>query len=153
LEKTRSKKDSVDFAVNNLTKIARETTEAFSKLVQSSLVSSESVASNIDQIVLSLQFQDITRQEIDAALSPLKQIGGMAQDMMTKGRTLKGNAAAVEIAKQSVVTRQPTEDSKKKEPEVAFVTPEVAAVPAAPTPAAETSEETTRAISGEVLFF
>lgn len=89
LEKTNSKKTSVDIAVGSLLQAAKESTEVFTKLVQSSVVSSESVASNIDQIVLSLQFQDITRAEIVSAVNPLKQIGGLAHEMVTRAG-LKG---------------------------------------------------------------
>ena len=86
LQKTRSKKDSVDTAVQTLLASAKDSTEVFSKLVDSSVVSSESVAHNIDQIVLSLQFQDITRQQIESAIAPLKQIGSMADEIVTRMR-------------------------------------------------------------------
>ena len=83
-QKTESKKDSVNIAVKSLLESANESTEIFSKLVDSSVVSSESVAHNIDQIILSLQFQDITRQEIEAAVVPIRQIADLAGDMVTK---------------------------------------------------------------------
>ena len=84
LQKTKAKKESVDQAVQSLMTSARDSTAVFSKLVESSVVSSESVAHNIDQIILSLQFQDVTRQEIEQAVSPLKQIGAFADDMVTR---------------------------------------------------------------------
>ena len=83
-EKTESKKASVNQAVKTLLETARESTEVFSKLVDSSVVSSESVAQNIDQIILSLQFQDITRQEIEAAVIPITRISNLAEEMLTK---------------------------------------------------------------------
>ncbi len=83
-EKTESKKQSVNQAVKSLLETAHEATEVFSKLVDSSVVSSESVAQNIDQIILSLQFQDITRQEIEAAIVPIRQISSLADEMVTK---------------------------------------------------------------------
>lgn len=82
--KTESKKDSVDKAVKSLLQTARESTAVFSKLVDSSVISSQSVAHNIDQIILSLQFQDITRQEIEAAVVPIRQISNLAEEMVTK---------------------------------------------------------------------
>ncbi len=84
LEKTTNKKSHVDQAVSGLVSTATESTEVFTKLVQRSVVSSESVATNIDQIVMSLQFQDIAKAEIKSAFHPLKQIGGMALEMITK---------------------------------------------------------------------
>ena len=84
LTKTKAKKESVDEAVELLLSTAKESTEVFSQLVQSSVKSSESVAHNIDQIILSLQFQDITKQEIDAAGIPLTQIGSLAGEMLNK---------------------------------------------------------------------
>lgn len=82
--KTESKKDSVDKAVKSLLSTARESTAVFSKLVDSSVVSSQSVAHNIDQIIMSLQFQDITRQEMEAAVIPIRQISGLAEEMVSK---------------------------------------------------------------------
>ena len=46
----------------------------FTKLISNAVTSSESVAKNIDQIILSLQFQDITKQQIDQAVKPLEKI-------------------------------------------------------------------------------
>ena len=94
LHKTRSKKESVDAAVQTLLASAKDSTEVFSKLVESSVVSSESVAHNIDQIVLSLQFQDITRQQIEAAIAPLRQIGSMADEMVTRVKYSKDDVKA-----------------------------------------------------------
>lgn len=84
LEKTRSKKESVDSAVQSLMSSAKDSTAVFSKLVEGAVVSSESVAHNIDQIIMSLQFQDVTRQEIEAAMSPLRQIGSIAEDIVVR---------------------------------------------------------------------
>ena len=84
LKKTESKKESVNGAVFSLLSSAKESTGVFSKLVEGSVVSSQSVAQNIDQIILSLQFQDITRQEIQAAVEPLAQIESLAAEMVSK---------------------------------------------------------------------
>ncbi|NRA62910.1 MAG: hypothetical protein HRU19_00420 [Pseudobacteriovorax sp.] len=92
-EKTESKKQSVNQAVKTLLETARESTEVFSKLVDSSVISSESVAQSIDQIILSLQFQDITRQEIEAAVIPIKRISGLAEEMVTKMSLLHNSSA------------------------------------------------------------
>lgn len=90
LQKTKGKKESVDSAVQSLMLSAKDSTAVFSKLVESSVVSSESVAHNIDQIIMSLQFQDVTKQEIEAALSPLKQIGTFAEDVVVKLDAVSG---------------------------------------------------------------
>jgi methyl-accepting chemotaxis protein len=84
LSKTESKKESVNLAVKSLLESAKESTEVFSKLVDNAVVSSEAVAQNIDQIILSLQFQDITKQEIEAAVVPIRQIGRMSEEMISK---------------------------------------------------------------------
>ena len=81
LEKTKNKQESVDDAVEQLLNKAKESTSVFSKLVESSVQSSEAMAQNIDHIILSLQFQDITKQEIDAASVPLSQIGSIIKTM------------------------------------------------------------------------
>ena len=90
LAKTEGKKESVDTAVDSLITSAKDSTEVFTKLVKGAVVSSESVAHNIDQIILSLQFQDITKQEIETAMSPLKQIGNLAEEMATKLKYVSG---------------------------------------------------------------
>jgi methyl-accepting chemotaxis protein len=82
--KTENKKDSVDRAVKSLLSTAKESTEVFSKLVDSSVVSSKAVAHNIDHIILSLQFQDITRQQIEAAVIPIRQISSLAEEMVSR---------------------------------------------------------------------
>lgn len=84
MTKTEGKKESVNSAVKSLLESAKESTEVFSGLVDNAVVSSEAVAQNIDQIILSLQFQDITKQEIEAAVVPIKQIGRLAEEMISK---------------------------------------------------------------------
>lgn len=84
LQKTTAKKEHVDNAVQSLVGSAKDSTAVFSKLVDGAVVSSESVAHNIDQIILSLQFQDVTRQEIEGALTPLKNIGSIADDLVNR---------------------------------------------------------------------
>jgi methyl-accepting chemotaxis protein len=74
LKKNTEKKSHVDHAVNELVRTAEDSTEVFTKLISNAVTSSESVAKNIDQIILSLQFQDITKQQIDAVLRPLERI-------------------------------------------------------------------------------
>jgi hypothetical protein len=74
----------------------------FSKLVERSVISSESVADNIDQIIMSLQFQDVTRQAIDAAMTPLRQIGSYADDMV-----VRVDSASVTVGRHSDGTYGP----------------------------------------------
>lgn len=166
LEKTSSKKSSVDNAVANLLQTAKESTDVFTKLVQSSVVSSESVASNIDQIVLSLQFQDITRAEILGAVNPLKQIGGMAHEMVSRAG-LKVNA---DNLKKMTTTMAQTKPAAETSAAPVFAAPVTAAVASAPAPvaapasnaaspvvastqAADAEAETKSASHGDVLFF
>lgn len=96
--KTESKKESVDKAVKSLLSTARESTSVFSKLVDSSVVSSQSVAHNIDQIIMSLQFQDITRQEMEAAVIPIRQISSLAEEMVSKLTLAKSDAGRYKLA-------------------------------------------------------
>ncbi|MCX6128050.1 MAG: methyl-accepting chemotaxis protein [Proteobacteria bacterium] len=100
--KTESKKESVDSAVKSLLQTARESTTVFSKLVDSSVVSSQSVAHNIDQIILSLQFQDITRQEIEAAIVPIRQISSLAEEMVTKLSLAGSQGQSAHVSKIAV---------------------------------------------------
>ena len=148
LEKTRNKKASVDTAVTSLLHTAKESTEVFSKLVQSSVVSSESVAHNIDQIVLSLQFQDITRQEIQGAVNPLKQIGGLAQEMVTRSSLRQGGGSAARLTTAKPASAAPA--APQASPQAA---PSVAPPPAAPVAAKPAEPEDKSATSGDVLMF
>jgi methyl-accepting chemotaxis protein len=150
LEKTKNKKSSVDVAVSLLLHTAKESTEVFSKLVASSVLTSEKVAHSIDQIVMSLQFQDITRQEIQGAINPLKQIGGLAQEMVTRATLRQVGGAGVRLTTSKPATVAATV--------AAPVTAAAAAAPppppkqAAETPAAETAEDKA-ASGGDVLLF
>lgn len=74
LKKNTERKAHVDLAVSELVRTAEDSTEVFTKLIANAVASSESVAMNIDQIVLSLQFQDITKQQIDQVLRPIDRI-------------------------------------------------------------------------------
>lgn len=84
LAKNTEKKSSVDKAVGDLVRTAEESTEVFMKLIQNAVASSESVAKSIDEIILSLQFQDITKQQIDAAMRPLDHVRSTVEGMVTK---------------------------------------------------------------------
>jgi methyl-accepting chemotaxis protein len=84
LKKNNEKKANVDKAVGDLVRTAEESTEVFTKLIQNAVTSSESVAKSIDQIILSLQFQDITKQQIDNALRPLDRIKGNVEELIQK---------------------------------------------------------------------
>lgn len=107
LSRTESKKASVNNAVTTLLESAQESTTVFSHLVESSVVSSESVAQNIDQIILSLQFQDITRQQIEAAVVPLRQISTLAEEMVMRFGGRQINRSAL------VLNREQAEPLKK----------------------------------------
>jgi len=116
LKKTESKKESVNVAVNSLLETAEESTAVFSKLVKSSVESSQSVAHNIDQIILSLQFQDITKQEIEAAVVPISQIGSLAEQMVGKLSHIDRQKAVKKVAvnhkkKPSESVHKPSEGS------------------------------------------
>ncbi len=122
LKETKSKQESVDEAVELLRSTAKESTEVFSQLVTSSVQSSESVAHNIDKIILSLQFQDITRQKIEATSLPLKQIGSLTSDIITKmraGRTSNskeqpaGLSLLAKVEENTQAAEKPTESASK----------------------------------------
>lgn len=151
LQKTKSKKESVDGAVQTLVGSARDSTTVFSKLVESAVISSESVAHNIDQIIMSLQFQDVTRQEIEAALAPLKQIGSVAEDMSVKLNSLGTGDGSSYGAKVRPLTPKPT---VAKPAEAAKPAQQPAASPA---PSSEQAKgenpDQPSAAAGDVLFF
>lgn len=98
LKKNKEKKSHVDHAVGELVRTAEDSTEVFTKLISNAVASSESVAKNIDQIILSLQFQDITKQQIDQALNPLDRIKINTEELIQKTGT----------AGQTMTIRQPT---------------------------------------------
>lgn len=99
LKKNTEKKTHVDHAVNELVRTAEESTEVFTKLISNAVASSESVAKNIDQIILSLQFQDITKQQIDQALQPLEKIKINIEELLNKA--LQNDALALKTAHQN----------------------------------------------------
>jgi methyl-accepting chemotaxis protein len=84
LKRNSEKQTHVDQAVGDLVQTAEESTEVFTKLISNAVTSSESVAKNIDQIVLSLQFQDITKQQIEHAMSPLERIRVNVEELITR---------------------------------------------------------------------
>jgi hypothetical protein len=122
------------------------------------------VAHSIDQIIMSLQFQDVTRQEIDGAMSPLRQIGALAEDMIVR-------IDQTQVAKRAVgggfsggggggpAPAQPVRAAPAPEPKpspVALVVENKASPPPvvkekAPAPAAE--EPASDVSAGDILFF
>lgn len=152
LQKTKSKKESVDTAVQSLVGSAKASTAVFSKLVEGAVVSSESVAHNIDQIIMSLQFQDVTRQEIEAALSPLKQIGAYAEDMIARLGSAPivdsgDDAASAQVAEAP--SPQPRVEAKSNTAIVSVVksAPEAATTSKSDLTAAENSTSASQAAS------
>lgn len=179
LKKTRSKKESVDSAVNSLLSTARDSTEVFTKLVAGAVVSSESVAHNIDQIIMSLQFQDMTRKEVELATKPLVQIGILASEVMNKSgasNRVSGESAAGNLKSDSVDFHfsevRPIKPSIKEEPAAkrevkmdaqptvnskdankASGLPPTPPPPVSPDHATEENAGELPAASGDVLFF
>ena len=168
--KTESKKESVDKAVKSLLQTARDSTAVFSKLVDSSVVSSQSVAHNIDQIILSLQFQDITRQEIEAAVVPIRQISNLAEEMVTKlsglnsdsqnerhmktaaGQDFAAHGHSTSSSARSNVASAP-KNSKQSSPSLSFDSPPVAPGGSKDAKSGGTSVKKQDSKAGEVLVF
>jgi methyl-accepting chemotaxis protein len=155
LHKTKAKKESVDVAVHSLVGSAKDSTAVFAKLVESAVLSSESVAHNIDQIIMSLQFQDVTRQEIEAAMAPLRQIGDFAADMV-----VKFEATGTEGARVAVPTAAPAAARATARPAAAKAAPAKGpnlfpeAPAAAPAPApAEAAEPAAEGGGSDDFFF
>ncbi len=181
LQKTTTKKEHVDNAVQSLVGSAKDSTTVFSKLVDGAVVSSESVAHNIDQIILSLQFQDVTRQEIEGALTPLKNIGSIADDLVNRSDTAQDadsqladapSSASGNIQEKPIETRKVAQVQDLKEKQVPAKASNIKIVPSAATspkpapkpkesPAAapdtaktsESEEDDKNLTSGEVVFF
>ncbi|MEY3903576.1 MAG: hypothetical protein RL189_2882, partial [Pseudomonadota bacterium] len=101
IRKNSEKKANVDSAVSELVQTAEESTEVFTKLISNAVTSSESVAKSIDQIVLSLQFQDITKQQIEHAMQPLERIRTNVEELMTRNGRLDVTPTTLRNAPQS----------------------------------------------------
>lgn len=84
LDKTKNKKNTIDMAVQSLMGSAKESTSRFAKLVENAVLSSESVAHNIDQIASNLHYQDAARKDIDAALMLVKNVATFTEDILTR---------------------------------------------------------------------
>lgn len=138
IKKTTDKKSHVDNAVGDLVRTAEESTEVFTKLIANAVASSESVAKNIDQIILSLQFQDITKQQIDQALRPLDRIKSCTMGLIEK----LGRDHAAALAASSSVSQGPVR------------TPSSPAMPTAVAPAAASPTSSGGNVArGDIAFF
>ncbi len=109
--KTELNKSTVDRTLGVLVDRAKESTEVFSKLVESAVESSKSVAHNIDGIILSLQFQDITRQEIEAVMQPIGRIVEISEEMLSKLNTL------TQEQKEMMMTQKALPNAKLESPD------------------------------------
>ncbi|MBP9709167.1 MAG: hypothetical protein KBD78_16145 [Oligoflexales bacterium] len=114
-QKTDSNRLEVDAAVNNLVKVIAGSTELFKSLVGRSLKSSASVANDINGIIANLQFQDLTRQQIEAAMRQMRFLieEGKAMALTTSGYLRQQDFS---LATEDM----PKEKSNIKEPEINF---------------------------------
>ncbi len=159
LHETEQNKNTVDKAVEELVNTVRHSTEVFSQLISGAVQSSEAVAYNIDQIIMNLQFEDITKKEIEGALAPLMQIRSLAEEIGSKDHTIRSSSI------QDGSAHPPSVSPKKALEKLATPpVPEAKAAPkAAPAPAAAAPKEEVASDSGapkqsdaslgDVLFF
>ncbi|MEY4065267.1 MAG: hypothetical protein RIR26_1475 [Pseudomonadota bacterium] len=84
MNRNNEKKNHVARAVGDLMMKAEESTAAFRKLAANAVGSSESMAKSIDQIVLNLQYQDITRQQLQNAMLPLEKVRLNVEEIITR---------------------------------------------------------------------
>lgn len=175
LDKTKNKKNTVDLAVQSLMTSAKESTARFSKLVENAVISSESVAHNIDEIITNLQFQDAARKDIDAALLLVKNVATFTEDIITRVdvtqtkealRNLESLVAqkvsVTAAAKPAAAAPQETILEEGKAPTPAKPASTVKAAPAAnvtlmkkpaPAPVAEAEAEEENVGAGDVVMF
>jgi uncharacterized protein YoxC len=135
LKKTETSKVQINQAVQGLMSSTRESTEVFGRLIEGAVQSSEVVAHNIDQIILSLQFQDITRQQIQAAVGHLKEIGVLAENMQILHRT--GATGDTSSVLKITPAAAPKLEIPTSAAPIPASTPAPSAAPAAPAKAAE----------------
>jgi len=157
LANTQSKCESVDGAVQSLLETAKKSTAVFEKLVQESVVSSEAVAHNLDQIVTSLQFQDLTRQEIERAVGPLRDLTSIADEMLACDLVSAGTGPNRQVVPMPVRTEErkvpPAPPAPANNPAVASAPAAAVAPAAAPAAAAPSGSASEKAVSGDVLLF
>ncbi len=73
---------------------------AFLGMVKNAVESSKQVANDIDQIIMNLQFQDITRQQVEGALRPLAALKAIAEVTLKDGLKESPSAEAKQPAPQ-----------------------------------------------------
>lgn len=153
LKKNTERKSNVDRAVADLVRTAEDSTDVFTKLIQNAVASSESVTKSIDEIIMNLQFQDITRQQIEQAVKPLSRIKTNVEDLVA--RLINGREDVVEMVKTSRV-------AETSRPDLVGApvsnSPEVSLEPAAvskpePTPQTEAKDDAEDLKNGDVVFF
>jgi len=147
IKKNSDKKAHVDRAVGDLVRSAEESTEVFTKLISNAVASSESVAKNIDQIILSLQFQDITKQQIDQALRPLERIKASTLGLIDTVSRVPSSAQVIANAGAPFAS-----SSAPRTDAPAPTSSPARQAPAAAAPVASTSSQTVAA-SGDIAFF
>ena len=163
LDKTKNKKNAIDTAVNSLVNSAKESTDRFAKLIQNAVISSESVAHNIDSIVTSLQFQDAARKDIDSALMLVKNVSSFTEDIITRVDVTQTNESLNKLAEMNSKYSH-TAPAEQKKPVVKAAPVEakpaaktnVAPIKAKPAPIVEevaAEEEGSGADAGDVVMF
>jgi methyl-accepting chemotaxis protein len=84
LARNSDSKASTDKMVEDIRLKTKTSLLSFSKMVETAVQSAEAVAHNIDQMSLSLQFDDAVRHEIEAAILPLAQIQSFIEEIINR---------------------------------------------------------------------
>ncbi len=84
LARNSDSKASIDKMVEDIRMKTKTSLLGFSKMVEAAVQSAEAVAHNIDQMSLSLQFDDAVRHEIESAILPLAQIQSFIEEIINR---------------------------------------------------------------------
>lgn len=153
IRKNTEKKSHVDQAVSELVRTAEESTEIFTKLIANAVTSSESVAKSIDQIVLSLQFQDITKQQIEHAMQPLDRIKTNVEELMVRVGRREGTLPSITKLGSAGRAESAPDVTSLTVAQVSNITPDNPASTRAAPPISSQKNEEQDLSKGEVVFF
>ncbi|MBM4250824.1 MAG: hypothetical protein FJ146_02535 [Deltaproteobacteria bacterium] len=84
LQKTSTKKDGVEASVQSLAHAAKLVSSEFCKLVENASATSQTFAQQLEQVSGYLDFNEMTRHSVDTALSSMRQMHALVDDVLIK---------------------------------------------------------------------
>lgn len=158
LQETETNRKTFSEASDVLANTTKSSQEMFTDILKNAVESSKTVANDIDQIIMNLQFQDITRQQVEGAMRPLSAMKSAAEVALKSNvvhiPTIPHQALAQESAQPSAQLQfdKPSQAAEAAAQSLQTPSPSASA-DSTPPPEAEEEDPDSKLAAGDTLVF